>query len=420
MGKFTDAVLASGKKVSDEARSLLEHFESIIMDISAEEKRGTESLFNEVKGLVEVNSKDLGEHKETLLAVAAKVDRQVEGVIRNGADRFMDAVKAKTEEIKALANGNGGKVSLTIKAAAGDPVATDPNYPEGLPVPQLDSTIGRIPMPMGTLLDDADVATYGQQARPITFIDETPYEGDANWWEKGLKKDQVSWGYVSSTALVKTIAVITRAYKYDLVDLEFLRQDIYRKLTVLLRRKVTRDLLLGVTPSNPAAPTGLTSVAVAYNNPTASGTVKFANIADAISAMTSQIRTAGYEGQIIARISPAAYALLTSSKDENGNYLDYSRALAGIVVREDPGMTGMTALVGIFENYHVRLFGDITIDIIVGSILDGDGVVVGTDHEFNIVTFRAEQRLAEYVRQNERPSFVTGDLDAIIDDISAA
>ncbi len=286
-------------------------------------------------------------------------------------EAFRKAIEARAEDLKNLSMKNEGRVSLSIQAAASDPVLTDPNYPEGLPIPRLAPGIGRIPMLMSSYLDYVDSATYGRRAAPITFVDETPYEGDAEWWTKKnpdgswMQKADVTFGEKTGTAIPKVVAVKTKAFKYDLIDFERLENEIYTRLIRLLHRAVRKAILTGNETVDPKQPNGAWTIAVPYNNPGATGTVQFANVVDAISKMVCQIRQAGYEGRIVASVSPSIACEMNTLKANNGVYLDYSQALADVSIVTDMALTGNQVLVSIPENYHVQFYGGIEIDIIV-------------------------------------------------------
>ena len=428
MGKLTDAIVASGKTISDEARSLLENFETVVAGIVDSEKKEMATLYEGVKNLVEANAKELGEHKDTLLKVAKKVDSQVERTLKGitSKEEWREGIRAKAEEFKSLYDKSQGEMKFTIKGAATDPIIHPNNYPTGLPIPVLAPGIGSTPWLESSYFDYVDKVTYPREgAKPVTVVDRTPFEGNAEWWGKlkpdgtYMSKSEVSFGYTAKTVIPKTVAVRETFWKYDLLDLDFLENELYNTLTRMITREIRRAILLGDSTANALAPDGVWSQAVAYNLATASGTVKVANVADAISKMACQIRMAGYEGQIVASVAPGVMCEMNTLKAENGTYLDVSKPLAGIVVREDMALTGNQVLVSIPERFHVRLFGGIDVEFIVGSVKDADDNVIGTTPEFNMLKIRAEQRLLTYMFTWDKPSAVKADdVNTVVDDIN--
>lgn len=432
MNEIAKKIIASaegrGVVVSDELKSAVELFGDVMKEQAS--VSANETVSATFDKYVEQNKEELSSVRLDIGKVAQQIEAMAKASVTNvlgSRAEFRKHLEANREAIASIANGAraDGKVRFKINAVATDPILGG-GKPDGVPVPVLIPGIGRAPILQSSFLEDCNVANLAEtDAQSVTILDKTPYEGHPEWWgEKNadgtpMRKSQMSFGFSKQAIDFKTIAVIVEAYKYHLKDLDFLENEIYTSLEEQLMLEIRKAILTGDTTTNTDEPDGGMTKAVAYNNPDASGTVDLANVADAINAMATQVRNAGYPGQIVARISPAIAAELRSSKDKNGNYLDYDRVLTGILLREDYELSGGQALVGIPHNFNVRFAGGIDISIITASVRDADGTVVGTTDEYNIVAFRAETRTLTWMYSNDLPSLVkTDDIATIIADIT--
>jgi HK97 family phage major capsid protein len=416
MGKILERLVAKGKTMTDEQKDHLSLIEELVIEAVASDE-GVTSFRDEFRKQMTANGETLEELRSEILKAASELDKAAKGAMRGSSSAIREVIEKNLEAIKAVGKSKTGtaRFELPLRAAAtvtsGTPITGDQRFP----IPDLDTVIGRIPQIQGNILDDIRATPTSKDA--IVYLDELPIEGEPKFIGKGKQKPEMSFTYKNAIALVKKVAVIVKVWEEDLDDIDFLESDVYYNIVRELRRVINLQLIQGGSTDDDL--TGIVPVATAYNNTSLSGQVKMPTIADAIYAAAAQIWGAGYEGVLTAYLNPQDIAAMRLTKDANGNYMNDAPALQGIVIKQNPAIEPGDLLVGLMEKVNIRIRKNITVEVIVGAIRDTSGVV-GTDDEFNCVSFRGEARLAEYIKANDTKAFVTGTIAAIKSDIASA
>ncbi len=412
MGKILDSLVAKGKTLTDEQKEHLSLIEELVAAaVSADD--GFNSFKAEFQKHLEANAETLGGLKEQILQAAAKLDKAAAGALRETTSEVRKVLEANKEAILAIkANSKlNVKFELPLRAAAtvtsGTPIDGDTRFP----VPDVDSVLGRIPQLTGNILDDVRSTPTTRDA--IVYLDELPIEGEPKFIGKGKQKPEMSFTYKNAVALVKKIAVIIKVWDEDLDDIDFLESDVYYKIVRELRRVINLQIIQGGATDDDLK--GIIPVATAYNNEGLAGQVTTPTTADAVYAAAWG---GGFEGIVPAYMHPQDIAAMRLAKDSTGNYLSDAPALQGISIKQNPALEPGEVLACIADKLNIRVRKNITVEVIVGAIRDANGVL-GTDDEFNCVSFRGEARLAMYIKENDTKAFVHGTIASIKADIAA-
>lgn len=414
MGKIIERLVAKGKVLTDEQREHLSLMEELVAEaISAD--ADFVSFRDEFRKGMDANVETFEGIRAEVLKAAAELDKISKSATRDVKSIVRKTLEVNAENIKAVGSRakTRAEFELPLRAAAtvtsGTPIDGDMHFP----IPDLDREIGRIPQLRGNILDD--VRATPTQKDAIVYLDELPISGEPKFIGKGKQKPEMSFTYENAVALVKKIAIIVKVWNEDLDDIDFLESDVYFKIVRELRRVINIQIIQGGTTADDLS--GIVPEATAYNNAALSGTVTTPTTADAVYALAAQIWGEGYEGTPVVYMNAQDIAAMRLSKDKNGNYLNDAPALEGIVIRQNPAIAAGEMLGGLMDKLNIRIRKNILVEVIVGAIRDANGVV-GTDDEFNCVSFRGEARLAMYIKENDKKAFVHGTIAAIKADIA--
>jgi HK97 family phage major capsid protein len=417
MGKILESLVAKGKKLTDEQREHLALVEELVAEAVSSDS-GFGSFREEFRERMDANATTLEEFREDILKAAAQMDKLAAAGVSAATSDIRKVLEANKEAILAVRKTRGkaiAKFDLPLRAAAtvtsGTPITGDVH----IPMPDLDGQIGRIPQIAGNILDDVRATPTSKDM--VVYLNELPIEGAPKFIGKGKQKPEMSFTYKNATTLVKKIAVIVKVWEEDLDDIDFLESDVYANIVRELRRVINLEIIQGGSTADDLS--GIVPVATAYNNAAMAGLVVTPTTADALYAAAAQIWGAGYTGVVTAYMNPQDIAAMRLTKDTNGNYLNDAPALQGITIRQNPAIAAGEVLVGLMDKLNVRIRKNIEVEAIVGSIRDASGVI-GTDDEFNCISFRGEARLAMYIKSNDTAAFVHGTLAAIKADITKA
>ncbi len=320
-------------------------------------------------------------------------------------DSLMKAYADNIEGIKDAVE-KGGKLNLDVKTTT---ITND--YTGDYALTDFDSDVDRVRRKRYGILEN--VNTGATSGKFVTYVQQTA-TSTTDWTaEAGAKyQGEPAWSEISEE--VKKIASYVKVSKEMLSDLSFIRAEINNDLMEQVRVGIEQALLTGTGTNNEIK--GLLDASMGlptFGAGTFSLAVQDANITDLMRVVKAQIEGANFTPTHIV-LNPEDIAKLQLTKDSSGQYTypmflptqsgDGEMVLAGMRIISSTYMTADKYLVGDLSKVSVRFRDNIAMS--VG--LDTD------DFTKNMVTILAEARLVQYVKNNDKPAFVYGD---ITDDI---
>jgi hypothetical protein len=395
-----------------------EQFEALLKEIS--EGTVDSEDFTKFTATIDTMKTESTEGKAkyaALLQTVTDLKKSMEGSGGEGKSPTLRAVlEKKAADLKAMRTDKG--LSMTFEAAltVGGSILGDNK--DLIPMPALDAQIAKPATPTRTVLQDVNLGSTGSTR--IVYVDKSPRNGVAMFIGEGTLKPAIDFTYTPSMAEVVKIAVTTKVSNEMLDDISFIESEIRNDLYEEVMLQISRELITHQTAN--AAASGklatLTGIGTAYVNAGFADKVANPNTADALYAAASQIRQLGYSGGLTAYVSQTSADLMKLNKATTGEYIGYGSAMEGIRVVGSPDLSAGQFVIGDFSKFYVRMYNNITIEVGYGNVEIGGKVV--SDWEANFVTFRAEARLASYIKTNDKLAFVVGDLDTVKADIAAA
>lgn len=235
----------------------------------------------------------------------------------------------------------------------------------------------------------------------IEYVQETGFTNNAAVVTEGATKPQSELTFELKNAPVRTIATIFKASRQILDDAPALRSYIDARARYGLRYVEEAELLNG--DGTGAHIKGLVPSATAFN---AQLVVEAKQRMDTIRLAILQVFLAEFPASGIV-LNPIDWAGIQLTKDSQERYIignpqeGNTPRLWGLPVVETQAMDATEFLVGAF-NMGAQIFDRMEIEVLLST-------ENSTDFEKNMVTIRAEERLALAVYRPE--AFVTGDFD---------
>lgn len=296
----------------------------------------------------------------------------------------------------------GGKLNLEVKDTT-----IGGNYTGDYALTDFDSEVDRIVRKRKGILDVVNRGTTSSKF--ITYVQQTNSSKN-EWTREAVAKGEreVSWEEISEE--VKKIAGYVKVSKEMLADLSFIRAEINNDLMEKLNEDIETALLNG---SGGGQINGLLQPGMglpAFGPGTFATAIPNANITDLLRVVKAQIEGANFTPtHIVLHPEDIAKLQLTKGTDNTYTYPMYlpmtgEMQVAGMSIVSSTFITAGSYLVGDMSKVNVR-FRD-AMNLSVG--LDQD------DFTRNMVTILAEARLVSYVKNNCKPAFVYGDIDADI------
>lgn len=388
------------------------------INASFEEKSATfstkeelENATNDLKSQIE-NLKGLEEKSSDLEKAIAKFEGKLEGFSEkaqivptkklNLAESLMKTFADNIEDIKSAVE-KGGKINLSIKdttignAYTGDYALTE-----------FDSQVDRVVRKRVGILDILSRGTTSSKF--VTYVQQTA-SSEVQWTREAGSKLEGNPTWTEISEEVKKIASYVKVSKEMLEDLSFIRGEINNDLMESIREGVEDALLNGT--GGVATINGLLSPGMglpAFGPGTFALSIPGANISDLLRVVKAQIEGVNFTPtHVILNPEDVAKIQLTKGTDNTYTYPiylpgDQNMMLAGMKIVSSTYMAAGKYLVGDMSRVNVRFRNDINMS--VG--LDQD------DFTRNMVTILAEARLVQYVKNNQKAAFVTGDIDTDI------
>ena len=368
---------------------------------------GLKSELDSLKGLEEKSQeieKAIAKFEGRIEAMTERAVTPTEKKLSLG-DSLMKSYADNIEAIKSAVE-KGGKLNLDVKTTT---ITND--YTGDYALTDFDSDVDRVRRKRYGILEN--VNTGATSGKFVTYVQQTA-SSTTDWTaEAGAKyQGEPAWSEISEE--VKKIASYVKVSKEMLEDLSFIRAEINNDLMEQVRVGIEQALLTGTGANNEIK--GLLDASMGLPTFGAGGfalAVQDANITDLMRVVKAQIEGANFTPTHIV-LNPEDIAKLQLTKDSSGQYTypmflptqsgDGEMVLAGMRIISSTYMTADKYLVGDLSKVSVRFRENIAMS--VG--LDQD------DFTKNMVTILAEARLVQYVKNNDKPAFVYGD---ITDDI---
>ena len=368
---------------------------------------GLKSELDSLKGLEEKSQeieKAIAKFEGRIEAMTERAVTPTEKKLSLG-DSLMKSYADNIEAIKSAVE-KGGKLNLDVKTTT---ITND--YTGTYALTDFDTDVDRVRRKRYGILEN--VNTGATSGKFVTYVQQTA-SSTTDWTaEAGAKyQGEPAWSEISEE--VKKIASYVKVSKEMLEDLSFIRAEINNDLMEQVRVGIEQALLTGTGTNNEIK--GLLDASMGlptFGAGTFATAVQDANITDLMRVVKSQIEGANFTPTHIV-LNPEDIAKLQLTKDSSGQYTypmflptqsgDGEMVLAGMRIISSTYMTADNYLVGDLSKVSVRFRENIAMS--VG--LDQD------DFTKNMVTILAEARLVQYVKNNDKPAFVYGD---ITDDI---
>lgn len=305
----------------------------------------------------------------------------------------LDSIKDAVEK--------GGKMSLNIKTTT-----INADYTGDFALTDFDSEVDRTVRKRYGILENVNTGQTGSKF--VTYVQQTA-DSNTGWTAEGGAKTQgePTWAEVSEE--VKKIASYVKVSKEMLDDLSFIRGEINNDLMEGVRESIEDALLNGTGATGQIKGLINASMGLPGYNGNFDDQIQDANISDLMRVAKAQIESANFSPTHIV-LNPEDIAYLQLTKASDGAYTypmflpnqagDGEMIVAGMRVISSTYMPVGDYLVGDMSKVTVKFRDDMNLS--VG--LDSD------DFTKNMITILAEARLVSYVKNNQKPAFVYGDI----------
>ena len=368
-----------------------------------EDVAGLKSELDSLKGLEEKSQ----EIEKAIAKFEGRIEAMSEKAITPAVEKLsvsQSLMKTYADNIEAIKGAveKGGKINLDVKTTT---ITND--YTGDYALTDFDSQVDRVVNKRYGILENVNSgATSGKF---VTYVQQTA-STRTEWTAEGDAKRQgePQWSEISEE--VKKIASYVKVSKEMLEDLSFIRAEIDNDLMEQVRVGIEQALLTGTGTGAEIKGLLTTSMGLpTFGAGTFALAVQDANISDLMRVVKAQIEGANHTPTHIV-LNPEDIAKLQLTKASDGAYTypmflptqsgDGEMIIAGMRVISSTYMTADNYLVGDFSKVNVRFRNNIAMS--VG--LDQD------DFTKNMVTILAEARLVSYVKNNQKPAFVYGDI----------
>ena len=261
-----------------------------------------------------------------------------------------------------------------------------------------------------TLRNGANV--FGISSNLAEWVEQRNVVGSATVVTEGTAKPIIEWDYFVSSAKVEKIAAYIKISNEMLADIDGMLSEINSNLAYKIELAEEGYLFTG-TGSSPQI-NGLDAYDTEIDLAGLAGSVSQPNNLDALMAAITQIRVNG-KGELKANrifMNPIdVYKLLADTKDSTRNYVNSN--LVQVVVNSNP--MGLPSLfiwgVPVVESDNVSAGYFYVCDMTKFNIRDKQGMTIemaydSDDFIKNMVTIRAEKRLATYVKANHTEAII--------------
>ena len=350
-----------------------------------EKSQELEKSIAKFEGKLEAMSEKATEPKAEKLSIGQAVAKAYE--------KNLDSIKDAVEK--------GGKMSLNIKTTT---ITAD--YTGDYALTDFDSEVDRTVRKRYGILENVNRGQTGSKF--VTYVQQTA-DSNIGWTTEGSAKTQgePTWAEVSEE--VKKIASYVKVSKEMLDDLSFIRGEINNDLMEGVREGIEEALLNGTGATGQIKGLINASMGLPGYNGNFDDEIQDANITDLMRIAKAQIEASNFSPTHVV-LNPEDIAKLQLTKASDGMYTypmflptqagDGEMSIAGMRVISSTYMPVGDYLVGDMSKVNVKFRDDMNLS--VG--LDTD------DFTKNMITILAEARLVSYVKNNQKPAFVYGDI----------
>ena len=317
---------------------------------------------------------------------------------RSLGEAISQAYVSNIDKIKETAE-KGGMMTLETKTLYDTTI--DGDYTGNIALSTLEAGVSTIARPIVKIRDIVNMGTTASKF--VTYISQSVQTASSWIDEAGVKiSGQPSYEEISEE--VKKIAGTVKISKEMLSDLAFVQSEINRDLMASVDQAIEAALLNGAV----GGINGILTNSVTFSAGTFAGTVVTPNISDVIRVAIAQIQNANFEPTHVV-LNPEDVAAMQLTKTSTGEYtypmflMDVNK-VANLTVVSTTNMVAGTFLVGDFSKSNVRMREAMNVQ--VGYVND--------DFQRNMVTILAEARLVQYVKANDYPAFVDGNIATAI------
>ena len=315
--------------------------------------------------------------------------------------------KTYTDNIEKIKDAveKGTKISLSVKDTT---IVSD--YTGDYALTDFDSEVDRTARKRYGILEN--VNTGATDSKFVTYVQQTAESGTDWTREAGAKTEgEPTWSEISEE--VKKIASYVKVSKEMLEDLSFIRGEINNDLMEGVRTGIENALLNGAGGNSIKGLLDASMGLPTFGAGVFSLAIQDANISDLLRCVKAQIEAVNFTPTHVV-LNPQDIATIQLTKGSDSTYTypmylptqsgDGEMIIAGMRVISSTYMTAGNYLVGDLSKVNVKFRNNINMS--VG--LDAD------DFTRNMITILAEARLVSYVKNNQKPAFVYGEIETDI------
>lgn len=384
-GMFTEKM--TNVPTNDDVKALKEELESL-KGLEAK-NQDIEKSIAKFEGRIEAMSEKAVEPKLEKLSLGKAIAK----TYTDNIERIKDAVE------------KGTKINLSVKDT------TIADYTGDYALTDFDSEVDRTVRNRYGILEN--VNTGATDSKFVTYVQQTA-DSNGTWVGEGVAKSEgePTWSEISEE--VKKLATYVKVSKEMLEDLSFIRGEINNDLMTGVRESIENALLNGAGGTSINGLLDASMGLPTFGAGVFSLAIQDANISDLLRCVKAQIEAVNFTPTHVV-LNPQDIATIQLTKGSDSTYTypmylptqsgDGEMIIAGMRVISSTYMTAGNYLVGDLSKVNVKFRNNINMS--VG--LDAD------DFTRNMITILAEARLVSYVKNNQKPAFVYGDIS---DDIA--
>ena len=383
-GMFTEKM--TNVPTNDDVKALKEELEAL-KGLEAK-NQDIEKSIAKFEGRIEAMSEKAVEPKLEKLSLGKAIAK----TYTDNIERIKDAVE------------KGTKISLSVKDT------TIADYTGDYALTDFDSEVDRTVRNRYGILEN--VNTGATDSKFVTYVQQTA-DSNGTWVGEGVAKSEgePTWSEISEE--VKKLATYVKVSKEMLEDLSFIRGEINNDLMTGVRESIENALLNGAGGTSINGLLDASMGLPTFGAGVFANAIQDANISDLLRCVKAQIEAVNFTPTHVV-LNPQDIATIQLTKGSDSTYTypmylptqsgDGEMIIAGMRVISSTYMTAGNYLVGDLSKVNVKFRNNINMS--VG--LDAD------DFTRNMITILAEARLVSYVKNNQKPAFVYGDISTDI------
>ena len=411
---------ADAKTLTTEAKSVLELIQENVSEAVSEafdeiDLTDTVERLEEITdALAEVDKvledADLKNYKanidEKLLKVRGMIEKANGKASVEAVKGIKEYIADKADEMKKAYGAQNGSVTISIpmnKKDAPDFISTigsiNPQPNPYMPAPAIQEGVVAIVHPKSKILDYVRTQSIGNTSLVVT--NEVPGIGDFEWTEEGALKPYVDVEFKTETVSARKIAAFTKFSKEALTDIPFMQSETERIISDKYERTLSKEVFGGDGVGDSIY--GVSTFAPAYTQVCLNGKIDSPGLSEVLFAAATQVRTLGFEGNLVAFVNPCDWAAEMMRKNTLGELLEMNRLLEGINVVPTAEVTPDKFLIGDLSVYTLYVYENFNISY--GYEND--------DFRRNLVSMVAESRVFGFLPDNHKGALVADSVASV-------